>query len=208
MERVDLAGWPRRERYEFFKGMGWPFWSVTFPVEVTKLHRWAHERGLSFYYAMVFSVTKAMEEVEGFLYKDRGGEIIRHDHLVPSFTDLRPGNEEFYIVTLEAGKDMAEFCRRAKAESLEQKSFITAGPWPEDQLIYISALPWFPLTALTNEREVDPSDSIPRLAWGRYVADERGRETLSVSLEGNHRLVDGVHAGRFYENLTRRLEEL
>ena len=100
MREVDLARWQRRERYEFFKGLDWPFWSVSFPVDVTGLHRWSHEQGLSFYYALVYLCTKSLEEVEAFRYKDRGEGIVWHDRLVPSFTDLAPGQENFHIVTL------------------------------------------------------------------------------------------------------------
>lgn len=208
MTVVERETWPRRERYDFFAGLAWPFWSVTFPVDVTELHRWCRRRGLSFYYAMVYAVTQAMDAVEAFHYKDRKGAIIRHDILVPSFTDLRPGSEDFYIVTVEAGADMEDFCHRARAASLKQTVFLSQGPWPEDQLIYITSLPWFPLTALSNERDLVPWDSIPRVSWGKYLPDEKGRESLSLSLELNHRLLDGIHAGRFYEKLTGILEAL
>lgn len=208
MEEIDLAAWPRREQYEFFRGLSWPFWSVTFPVDVTALHRWCRREGLSFYYALVYAVTKSMEEVEAFRYKDRGEKIVLHDRLIPSFTDLRPGGETFHIVTLEAGEDMADFCRRAREQSRAQTGFRTSHSWAEDQLIYFSALPWFPLTALTNERDPDPTDSIPRVGWGKYVPNGQGRESLSLSLELNHRLLDGIHVGRFYEGLTARLEAL
>ena len=143
--------------------MSHPFYSLTFPVDVTALRRRCKEDGLPFYPAMAFGVTKAMERVEAFLYKDRNGRIVRHDRLVLSFTDLKQGSELFHIVTLEAGEDLADFCRRAKAASAAQTEFITAGPWEEDELIYFTCLPWFPVTALTNERDVVPWDSVPRV---------------------------------------------
>lgn len=59
---------------------------------------------MPFYPAMVFGVTKAMEAVDAFHYKDRDGVIVRHDTLVPSFTDLKPGSELLQIVTVEAGR--------------------------------------------------------------------------------------------------------
>ena len=86
--------------------------------------------------------------VDAFHYKDRDGVIVRHDTLVPSFTDLKPGSELFQIVTVEAGEDPADFCRRAKAQAAAQTEFITSGPWDGDQLVYFTCLPWFPLTAL------------------------------------------------------------
>ena len=205
---VDRESWPRKDRYEFFAGLAWPFWSVTFPVDVTGLHRWCRRRGVSLYYAMVHAVTQAMDGVEAFHYKDREGSIIRHDTLVPSFTDLRPGSEDFYIVTMEAGADMEAFCRKARAASRTQKEFLPQGLWPEDQLIYLTSLPWLPITALSNERDLTPWDSIPRASWGKYMPDGDGREMLSLSLELNHRLLDGIHVGQFYEKLNGILEAL
>ena len=156
---------------------------------------------------MVYAVTKAMEEVDAFHYKDRDGVIVRHDTLVPSFTDLKPGSELFHIVTLEAGEDPADFCRRAKAQSAAQTAFITDGPWDADQLVYFTCLPWFPVTALKNEKDLNPSDSVPRAAWGRW--EEQGERTsLLVSLELNHRLLDGVHVGKCYEALNEWMKQL
>ena len=198
-QEIDLETWDRREHYAFFAPMSHPFYSLTFPVDVTALRRRCKEEGLPFYPAMVFGVTKAMEGVEAFLYKDRNGRIVRHDRLVPSFTDLRQGSDLFHIVTLEAGEELADFCRRAKAAA--------AGPWAEDELIYFTCLPWFPVTALTNERDVVTWDSVPRVSWGRW--EERGDRTmLSLSLELNHRLLDGVHVGKFYERLCDWMEKL
>lgn len=207
MTVIDKQTWPRRAIYDFFAPMSDPFYTLTFPVDVTALRAWCKRHGLSFYSAMVFAVTRAMEGVEAFRYKDRDGVIVRHDALVPSFTDLRPGSETFYIVTLEAGEDPADFCRRAKEQSAAQTQFITAGPWDADQLVYFTCLPWFPVTALKNEKDLNPSDSVPRVAWGRW--EEKGARTeLLLSLELNHRLLDGVHVGKFYEALKEWMRQL
>ena len=204
---IDYATWPRRGHYEFFRPMSNPFYSLTFPVDVTALKRFTRARGLSFYHGLVYCVTRAMDAVEAFRVKDRDGTIVRHDRLIPSFTHLEPGGELFRIVTLEAGDDLADFCRRAGELARTQTAFLTQGDWAEDELVYFTCVPWFPITALTNERDMVPGDSVPRVAWGRY--EERdGRYGLSMSLELNHRLLDGVHAGRFYEALTRILEGL
>ncbi len=201
MTVVDRETWPRREIYDFFAPMSDPFYALTFPVDVTRLRRRCKAGGLSFYMAMVYGVTKAMERVDAFLYKDRRGVIVKHERLVPSFTDLRPGSEQFYIVTLEATGTLEEFCREAKAKSAAQTEFITKGPWDADELVYFSCVPWFPVTGFKNERNADPCDSIPRVTWGRW-REEGERTMLDLSLELNHRLLDGAHVGRFYEELT------
>lgn len=40
------------------------------------------------------------------------------------------------------------------------------------------------------------------------MPDGDGREMLSLSLELNHRLLDGIHVGQFYEKLNGILEAL
>lgn len=207
MTVIDKETWPRRGHYEFFAPMSNPFYSLIFPVDVTNLKSYTKRNKLSFYYSLVYLVTKAMDQVEAFRYKCRGEEIVLHDCLVPSFTDLKPGSELFHITTLEAGEDIADFCRRAGEASRAQTKFIDNGPWPGDQLIYFTCQPWFPITSLTNERDLNPEDSVPRVAWGKYE-EKDGRLMLSMSLELNHRLVDGVHVGQFYQRLNALMEAL
>ena len=65
--------------------------------------------------------------------------------------------------------------------------------------------------ALTNERDLTApgarDDSVPHIAWGKYT-EKGGRLTLGISIEVNHRLIDGLHIGRFAEELTRLIDEL
>lgn len=210
MTVIDKDRWLRKAHYEFFEPMSHPFYALTFPVDVTALRAYTKARGLSFYLSMVWLVTKAMEDVDAFHYRDRNGTIVRHDALIPSFTDLKPGSELFQIVTLDAGNDLADFCTRARAQADAQPApFLpeAGDAWDADQLVYFTCLPWFPITALTNERNVDPSDTVPRASWGRW--EERdGRTVLSLSLELNHRLLDGWHVGQFYQALCARISAL
>ena len=103
-QEIDLETWARKEHYAFFAPMSHPFYSLTFPVDVTALRRRCKQEGLSFCSAMVFGVTKAMEGVEAFLYKDRNGRIVRHDRLVTSFTGLKEGNEPVHMFPLAPGE--------------------------------------------------------------------------------------------------------
>lgn len=209
MTTIDRSTWPREELYRFFEPMSDPIFALTFPVDVTGLRAYVKENHLSFYTALVYLVTRAMEDVEAFRLRDRDGVIVRHDRLIPSFTDLKPGSDLFHIVTLEAGDDLADFCHRAKALSARAERLFTAGEgqWDPDQEVYFTCLPWFPITGAVNERNSDPCDAIPRVAWGRWEERE-GRTLLSISLEANHRLVDGVHVGQLYAALERRLGAL
>ncbi len=202
---VDRAAWSRRELFDFFSPMSQPFFSVTFRQDVTRLYAFTKESGLSFYYSLVYLCTQAVNQVEAFRYALRGEDLVLFDRRLPSFTDLKPGAEQFHIVTLPCEGTIRNFCAAAKAKSAAQNTFLDQ----EDSLdlIYFSCLPWVELTALTNERDFDPNDAVPRIAWGKY-AQEGERKVLHISLELNHRFVDGLHVGRFHEALSAGIEAL
>ena len=125
------------------------------------------------------------------------------DRLLPH---LHPGSDLFHIVTLPCRGNLEAFCRAARERSRSQQTFLDQEKEAED-LLYLSCLPWVDLTSCTNERSLDPDDAIPRIAWGKIV-ERGGREALGMSVEVNHRFVDGVHIGRFYEALQARIDAL
>ena len=203
---LDRAAWPRREVYDFFSRMDDPFYMVTFQTDVTAVREYTKRNNLSFYYTMVYLCTAACNAVPAFRQVIRSGQVWELEARSPSFTDLHPGSEVFHIVTMPCAGTLAEFCRAAAEKSAAQTAFLDQ-QGESNALIYFSCLPWVELTALTNERGHDPDDSVPRIAWGRYTAQD-GRLKLGLSLEVNHRLIDGVHIGQFAQALERRIAAL
>ena len=206
MRKIDPNTWPRRDIFDFFSKFSNPFYSVTFNVDVTEAYAYAKRSGLSFYYALVYLVTRAINSVEAFRYALVDGELVLLDERSPSFTDLKKGSESFHIVTMPCKGDIAEFCFDAKRRSAEQTTFLSTDKEGVD-LIYFSCLPWIELTALTNERDFDPDDAIPRVSWGKFH-ERDGRKILGMSLELNHRFTDGVHIGKFADALQNLISEL
>ena len=88
MREIDLATWPRREVYGLFDGCDWPFYQVSFPLDVTRLCTYTKKEGLSFYYTLSWLLTKAMERQEAFCIRMREGKLVVLDELMPSCTVL------------------------------------------------------------------------------------------------------------------------
>ena len=207
---IDQSTWPRKEIFDFFSTVSNPFYMVTFRQDVTPLYDYVKAHGLSFYYALVYLCSQAINHVPAFRYAVREGQVLQLAERWPSFTDLRKGSELFHIVTLPCEGGMADFCRKAKEKSQSQQSFIDLSN-ETDALIYFSCLPWVDLTALTNERDLAApgarDEAIPHIPWGKYV-QEGERKVLGLSIEVNHRFIDGVHIGQFAAELTRSMEAL
>ena len=206
MEKIELATWAHKDTYLAYAGMDHPFYTVTFRLDVTGAYQAARRREVSFYYLMVWACTKALNQIEAFRVVKRGEELYLLPQRSPSFTDLRPGEEAYYIVTLPPREDPLDFCQAAQKQSQEQSCFVEEEKEGDD-LIYFSCLPWLDLTAFTSARDLSTpaalDDNIPRITWGRYQ-EEGGRKKLGLCVEANHRFIDGFHIGLF----ARKLEEI
>ena len=73
MHPIDLESWPRRAAFEHFSRIAWPFYSVTFDVDVTRVRDFAKARGVSFYLTMVWAVTRACNRVPALCQEVREG---------------------------------------------------------------------------------------------------------------------------------------
>ena len=210
MKAIDMKTWNRREIYEFFLPLSNPFHTITFPVDVTNLYNYKKARGISFYYALCHLCAQAVNSIENFRYTSRGGQVFLLDARIPSFTDMRPGSDLFYYVTPPFCADLDDYCKSAESYSAAQTTFIEAS-LETDALIYFTCLPELYMTALTLPHNFsDPGElenNIPRISWGKYV-EINGRRTLNLTVECNHRFIDGIHVSRFAAELQRRIDAL
>ena len=117
MKYIDKLIWSRAELFDFFSTVDHPFYSTTFRVDVTQLHKYTKSHGISFYYALTYLVTKAINQVENFRYTIHDGKVALLEERIPSFTDIKKDSEQFYIVTVRCQDSMEKFCRIAKEKS-------------------------------------------------------------------------------------------
>lgn len=201
--KIDMDQWPRRDHFRFFSGLSFPFYSVTVPLDVTVLREKAKGAGLSFHYALLYAVTRAMNQVEDFRYKIRGEEVFLVPRLHPSFVTMHGESHLFKIINMDWPEDLGleAFCRdAAAAESAQEGYFPSAESERRDDFIYYSSAPWFSFTSLTHEMDCNPDDSIPRVTFGKYETRD-GRVVLPFNIQLNHRLLDGYHLHSLLETV-------
>lgn len=208
MENIDLELWPRREHFQFFSGLSFPFYNVTTTLDVTRLRAYVKAHNLSLYYALIYATLSVMNGLPDFMYKIRGERVVKHDHLDPSFVVMDEETHLLKIVNAPFAGTMEEFCERcAQRAAAQTRPFPPSEDEVRDDLVYISCLPWFSFTSLSNEMDCNPDDSVPRVTWGKY--EERdGRLILPYAVQLNHRLLDGWHLGQLVNGVQAFLDRL
>ncbi|SFR93510.1 chloramphenicol acetyltransferase [Anaeromicropila populeti] len=192
--KIDVENWKRNMLYHFFRNAENGQYSVSYEVDITKFLSRVKENNLSFYYSMIYAVTKCANQVEEFRYRILNGEVLLYDTISPSFTGLDKETELFKVVTVDMINDMEEFVKKARNQEENQKKFFV-GPVRED-VFHMTCLPWISFTHVSHTVSANKEAAIPTFAWGKYYEKEQ-KVILPFSVQVHHSFVDGVHIGKF-----------
>ena len=202
MKRIDMAIYPRREHFNHFVGMAYPYVGVTVETDVTDLLARCREKGYSFYLMVLHAVALAADEVDEFRRRIDDGGIVEYDECPTSHTELKPDGTYAYC-TLHHHMPLADYL--AKAEAARAAARESGSIEEEDDvqsMYFISTLPWLHYTQLVQPVACG-EESNPRITWGKYQPDAAGRMMMPLSVLVHHALADGLHIAQFYEAFDR-----
>ena len=204
---IDMASYPRRAHFDYFTHLANPWVGVTVDVDVSDFVPFCRARGCSFTLAFMHAAALAADAVPELRRRVRGDGIVEYAECPTSHTELRPDGAYAYCTLRHhlpfdaylAGAAAAQAACRAGG-SIEEDDDV-------DGMLFVTALPWLRYRAFFQPTPGN-AESNPRVSWGRYGEDGRGRLTLPVTLLAHHALVDGIHIAAFFDNLNAELEKL
>ena len=204
---IDMSTYLRRQHFDYFRSLPYPYVGVTQNVDVTALVRSCRAEGCSFYLTVLHACALAADEVPELRQRIRDGGIVQYDACPTSHTELLPDSTYCYC-TLHHHMPFAEYLHQAEeARRLCRERASIDEDDDVESMYFISTLPWLHYTALIQPVACG-DESNPRITWGKYEPDHAGSLQLPVSLLAHHALVDGLHLARFYESLKRIIAEL
>ena len=205
MKRIDMETYPRREHFNHFYGMAYPYAGVTVEVDVTALLTLCREKGYSFYLMVLHAVALAADGVDEFRRRiDRGG-IVEYEQCPTSHVELKPDGTYAYC-TLHHHMPLTEYLQEAEAARAAARTNGSIEEEAEVQSMYfISTLPWLHYTQLIQPVACG-EESNPRFTWGKYQQDADGRMMMPLSVLVHHALADGLHIAKFYERFDKQIK--
>jgi chloramphenicol O-acetyltransferase type A len=197
MRYIDMQTWPRREHFKVYSAFDHPHFGLCANVDLTTFYPVVKQRGISFNVAIVYVLSQAANAIPEFRYRIRAGEVIEHEIVHPSTTILAD-DDLFSFCTLDYIEDFSSFAARAAEQIAYVQAHSTLEDEPgRDDLLYMTAIPWVSFTSFMHPMHLQPADSVPRFAWGKFFEDGEFLK-MPLSVQGHHALMDGIHVGRFY----------
>ena len=205
MKRIDMATYPRRDHFNHFCAMAYPYVGVTVDVDVTDLLALCREKGYSFYLMVLHAVALTADEVPEFRRRIDNGGIVEYAACPTSHVELKSDGTYAYC-TLRHHMPMADYL--AQAESARTAAREGGSIEEEDDvqsMYFISTLPWLHYTQLIQPVACG-EESNPRITWGKYQANDKGRMMMPLSVLVHHALADGIHIAKFYEAFNQQMK--
>jgi chloramphenicol O-acetyltransferase type A len=206
MRTIDVKTWSRRTHFEFYNGFDHPHFGMCANVDLTSFYRRVKELDTSITTAIVYVLSRAANAIQEFRYRIRDGEVVEHDVVHPSITVLTD-DDLFSFCTIDYVEDFSDFAVRAAETVAYFREHPTLEDEPgRDDFLFMTAIPWVSFTSFLHPLRSHSPDSVPRFAWGKFF-DEGERRKMPLGVQAHHALMDGVHAGRFYETVQDYLDQ-
>ena len=202
---IDLNSWPRKDHYEFFNTFEYPHFSLCADVDLSAILPAIKKVKVSFTATIMYMIARTANAIPEFRHRVREGNPIEHDVVHPSATILTK-DDLFSFCTVLYSPDFMDFATRAMEEIDQVKREPDIDEKiQDDSMLFMSSIPWVTFTAFMHPLKLNPADSVPRFAWGRYK-EQDGKILMPLSVQAHHAVVDGLHVGRYYQQIQELLD--
>ena len=205
MKIIPLENWPRKDHYLFFREFEYPYFSLCAEMDITQFFPLIKDRKISFTAAIMYLVARVANGIPEFRQRIRDEGPIEHEVVHPSATILSKDDLFTFCTAIYqenflsfAAETQQEILRIKTEPSLEEKI-------KDDSMLFMTSIPWVSFTGFMHPVKLSPADSVPRFAWGKF-RKEGQKTVMPLSVQGHHALMDGLHAGLFYEEFQRLLD--
>lgn len=206
MKIIDIETWNRREHFNFYSRLEYPYLNITANVNLTSIIPWIKANGYSVFATIAYITSRAANDIPELRLRIRGKQVVEHAVVRSSFTVLAD-DKTFGFATIDYAKDFSVFHQRI----LEGIQATRANPSIQDEpgrddMIFLTTMTWVSFTQINHPLPLNPADSFPRITWGK-IFSQQDQLLMPLSLNANHALVDGLHIGQFFELVQKLMDD-
>ena len=206
---IDLAQWPRGQMFYYFSHMAPTGYSLTVSLDVTALHRTVKERGVKFFPAYVWLVTKNLNRQVEFKCAVQDGQPGYFDTLTPLYAAMHPDDRTISLMWTEYQEDFPAFYRQylENQQHFGGRHGVLSQPQtpPPPNAYTVSCLPWVAFEHFAVHSYENKPYFFPSVEAGKFE-EKDGRLLMPLSLTCHHAATDGWHVSRFLEDLQRDMD--
>ena len=196
--------------FYYFSKMAPTGYSLTVNLDVTKLRKNLKERGLKFFPAYLWLVTKNLNAYPEFKTAEKNGVLGYYDTLTPLYASFHEDDKTFSLMWTAYQDHFPDFyeayCEN-QAKFGQKHGVLSQPQTPSPANAYtVSALPWVNFTHFAVHSYENKPYYFPSLEAGKFV-EENGKILMPLSVTCHHATTDGYHVKCFLEALQKDMDQ-
>lgn len=207
---IDMERWERSSHFEYYRTKLKCGYSVTVRMDVTRLRKCVHEKGMKFFPAFVYCVSMAVKGTKEFcMGLDAQGRPGYFDCMHPNYTIFHEDDHTFSDLWTEYTDDFSEFYQNMTADMAKyrDKKGVKVKEGQPGNFYCISCVPWLSFTGYHAYTEDGTAKLFPIMTCGAF-AEENGKTTVPLCVNISHAAADGYHTSMFFKRLQKILDEI
>ncbi len=208
---IDLKAWPRAQMFWYFSQMAPTGYSITVDVDVTGLRSSLKERGLRFFPAYLWLVTKCLNEQMEFKIAQKEGVLGYYDALTPLYASFHEDDKTFSLMWTAYDDNLDRFhhqyCENQRRFAHNHGVLCQPETPPPENAYTVSTVPWISFRHFAVHSYENKPYYFPSVEAGK-IRTEGSREWLPLSLTCHHATTDGYHIQLFLSRLQEEIHSL
>lgn len=201
---LDMAAYARRDEYDYFRSLAYPYVGVTVHADITPLHARVRAEGLPFFLSLLYVTSRAANEIPELRQRMRADGIVEYDVCPTSHTvSLGGGRYCYCMLRADCPFDVYLPAAVEAQEAARREASMTEPASDAESLFFVSTMPGIAFTSFVQPTPY-PADSNPRFMFGKFFA-AGDRILLLFSVQVNHALLGGQQLTAFFEALDRHI---
>lgn len=206
---IDITKWPRGEMFYYFSKMAPTGYSMTVEVDVTRLYATVKEKGIRFFPAYIWLVTKNLNRQIEFKCAEKDGVLGYFDILTPLYAGFHDDTKTISLMWAEYSDDFDEFYERYLENERkygDNHRIIANEELPPENAYTVSCVPWVNFKHFAVHSYENRPYYFPSIEAGRFT-EKDGRLMMPLSLTCHHATTDGYHIDIFLRNLQQDMDD-
>ena len=200
MKRINFNNSHRQKHFDFFNKMNHPHFNICANVDITRFVPYINENKLRFTFSVVYVIAKAAMMIKEFRWRIIDDELYECPSVTPSFTTYTEVADVFSFCDVPFESDYCSFIEKAQNKAAAMNRNPSFEDADRHDYLFLSSIPWVSFTMFQHAMPFHPTDSIPRITWGKYFT-EGDKIKMPISVQAHHAVVDGRHVGQYFQAL-------
>jgi chloramphenicol O-acetyltransferase type A len=206
MKQIVFQNKHRQKHFEFFKAMNHPHFNLCANVDITNFIGILKQNNLPFTFSVVYAISRTAKAIKEFRWRIIDGDLYECENVTPSFTTYTEVADVFSFCDVTYQENYFDFIKNAAAKAAEMSKNPSFEDSDKQDYLFLSSIPWVSFTGFQHAMPFHPTDSMPRMTWGKYF-EENGKIKMPLSVQAHHALVDGRHVGQYFQKFEQLLND-